>query len=253
MKHWISFSGGLGSAASALIAHFHGYHFELVMADTGIEDEDLWRFSDDVAKFVGKEIIVLRTGKTPWSVFEEKRWIGNTRTAHCSEVLKTAPVRRFLDQFADPLDPLVLGMKFGELDRIDRAKEKWQPRPVKSLLCDHGWNNFTVSEVFALIGIKIPRLYEMGFLHNNCGGFCCKAGLKQFATLLETMPGRYAHHEAEMEKTMASIGETARPFLRKVVDGKTTYLTLREFREKYESGEIKVSPYDHGGCGCFTD
>jgi 3'-phosphoadenosine 5'-phosphosulfate sulfotransferase (PAPS reductase)/FAD synthetase len=253
MTHWISFSGGLGSAASALIAKIHDYDFEMIMADTAIEDEDLWRFSDDVARFVGKELIILRTGKTPWDVYEEKRWIGNTRTAHCSEVLKTIPVRQFLDKFAKPDDPLVLGMNFGELDRIDRARSKWSPRPVKSLLCDYGWGDFTIREAFSLIGIEIPRLYKMGFPHNNCGGFCCKAGLKQFATLLDHMPDRFAEHETRMENTMQAIGGTAKPFLRKTSNGETNYLTLREFREGYEVGDIKPGTYDYGGCGCFTE
>lgn len=253
MKHWISFSGGIGSAASAVIAHIEGYDFEMVMADTGIEDDDLWRFSNDVATLLKKELIVLRTGKTPWDVYEEKRYIGNTRTAHCSTVLKTDPVMRFLNKYASVGDPLVLGMNLGELDRIDRASEKWNPRPVKSLIVDHKWTQNDCRNYFQFMGIKLPRLYDMGFPHNNCGGFCCKAGLTQFATLLREMPERFEQHSRQMRKTMKAIGPTAKPFLRKVIDGKTHYLTLDEFREKVQSGELTVSSFDYGGCGCFTD
>ena len=54
----VSFSGGIGSAASALVAHENELEFQCVFADTLIEDEDLHRFMDDVARVIGKECIL---------------------------------------------------------------------------------------------------------------------------------------------------------------------------------------------------
>ena len=76
MTYQISFSGGMGSAVSALVAYENGLDFNLIFADTLIEDEDLYRFNQDVAKAVGKEIIQLTDGRTPWDVYIDKRWIG---------------------------------------------------------------------------------------------------------------------------------------------------------------------------------
>ena len=101
MKYQISFSGGLGSGISALIAFEKGVDFNLIFADTLIEDEDLYRFNSDIARAVGKEIITLTDGRTPWDVFVDKRWIGNSRTAHCSTELKTKPVKAWLDANSD--------------------------------------------------------------------------------------------------------------------------------------------------------
>lgn len=123
MTYQISFSGGLGSGISALVAHEKGLDFNLIFADTLIEDEDLYRFNNDIAKAVGKEIITLTDGRTPWDVYIDKRWIGNTRTAHCSTELKTKPVMKWLEENAAPDDPLVLGMDMSELDRIERAQK----------------------------------------------------------------------------------------------------------------------------------
>jgi len=36
-------------------------------------------------------------------------------------------------------------------------------------------------------GIALPRLYGLGFSHNNCGGFCIKAGQANFKLLLEIL------------------------------------------------------------------
>lgn len=253
MKYQISFSGGLGSGISALVAHEKGLDFNLIFADTLIEDEDLYRFNDDIARAVGKTVITLKDGRTPWDVYIDKRWIGNTRTAHCSTELKTKPVMNWLAENASSEDPLVLGMDMSELDRIERASRNWAPRPVVSLL-----NEFQVWRpeydlILNRYGIKKPRLYSQGYEHNNCGGFCCKAGLVQFERLYRTNPERYAYHEAEMERALAEIGNTARPFLRKVNKGETEYLSLRNFRHQLEAGTAELPMFDATGCGCFTD
>ena len=252
MTYQISFSGGKGSAVTALLAHRNGLDFNLLFADTGIEDEDLHRFNADVARAVGREIIRLVDGRTPWDVYIDRKWIGNTRTAHCSTELKTKPVMAWLDANAAPDDPLVLGMDWAEMDRIERAAEAWRPRPVVSLLNKYKVYRWQHDLILAEHGIKPPRLYAQGFLHNNCGGFCCKAGQSQFVRLLASNPERYALHESEMERAMAAIGETARPFLRVTTNAGLQYMTLREFRQHIEAGG-QTDLFSDSGCGCFTE
>jgi hypothetical protein len=253
MKYQISFSGGMGSAISAIIAHEQKLDFNLIFADTLIEDEDLYRFNDDVSRAIGKPIICLADGRTPWDVYIDKRWIGNSRTAHCSTELKAKPVKAWLDANAAPDDPLVLGMDWSEMDRIERAQKNYAPRPVVSLLNDYRVSRENFDGILDRYGIKKPRLYGYGYPHNNCGGFCCKAGLTQFERLYRTNPERYAYHEAEMERAMAEIGPTAKPFLRMVSGGETEYVTLVGFREHLDRGTAELPMFDAEGCGCFTD
>ena len=252
MTYQISFSGGMGSAVSALIAHEIGVDFNLIFADTLIEDEDLYRFNDDIAKAVGKEIIHLKDGRTPWDVYIDKRWIGNSRTAHCSTELKTKPVKAWLDENANPDDPLILGMDYSEIDRLERAQKNWD-RPVRSLIIENKIYRPKFEWYLDKYGIEKPRLYQQGYEHNNCGGFCCKAGLVQFERLYRTNPDRFAYHEAEMERAMAAIGKTAKPFLRKVHNTETQYITLKEFRDELDSQTLELPMFDDSGCGCFTD
>lgn len=251
----ISFSGGMGSAISALAAHKAGLPFRLIFADTNMEDPDLYRFIHDVAKAVDHELIILGDGRTPWDVFEARKFIGNTRTAHCSSILKTEVVRRWLDEHTAPDEPLVLGMDWSEMDRIERARAVWEPRPVVSLLIDLKVTRPTYARYLEEYGIAEPRLYGLGFPHNNCGGACVKQGLAGWATLLEKLPAVFDAAEKRMEQAMITIGPTARPFLRKTINGVTHYLTLRQFREMYQAGEIQIDPYEDGAgsCGCFTD
>ena len=45
-------------------------------------------------------------------------------------------------------------------------------------------------------GLVVPRLYRLGFAHNNCGGECVKGGQAQWIRLLRIFPDRYARAEA---------------------------------------------------------
>jgi hypothetical protein len=252
VTYQISFSGGQGSAVSALLALEKDLDFNLIFADTLIEDEDLHRFSADVARACGKEIIHLQDGRTPWEVFIKQRFIGNSRKAKCSTDLKTKPFKKWLKKYAAPTDPLVLGMGWEEMDRIDRARARWEPRPVVSLLADFRVFRWQYDSILKRHGIKLPRLYRVGFEHNNCGGFCVKAGQQHFARLLAWNPGRYRFHEDEMERAMEAIGPTAKPFLKRTVGGETEYLTLRQFRQFIEGGGEAELDFA-AGCGCFSE
>lgn len=252
-KYIISSSGGLGSAISALICHMHKLDYEMVFADTLIEDEDLYRFLHDIERVTGKEIVWLKDGRTPWDVFIDNKFIGNSRIAHCSQELKTATIFKCMNENCQPSDKPVLGMDMSEIDRIERAQKNWHPREVVSLL-----NNFRIwrhqyDAILKHFGLTKPRLYELGFPHNNCGGFCVRAGLKQFATLLKWFPKRFLFHENEEQRAIAAIGPTARPFLRYSENYKTEYITLREFRQLVEKGLFKPKLYEASGCACFVD
>lgn len=112
------------------------------------------------------------------------------------------------------------------------------------------WDKRRMLRELSALGIKIPRLYSMGFPHNNCGGFCVKAGQAHFAHLLKTMPERYAFHEAEEEKLRMVVGDYA--ILRDRTGGTTKALTLRELRERIAAGK-QFDSLEWGGCGCATD
>ncbi len=108
-------------------------------------------------------------------------------------------------------------------------------------------------------GIAVPRLYSMGFPHNNCGGFCIKAGQAHFKLLLEKMPERYLYHEGKEEELRQYLKANPREtgtwdvsILRDRSGGETKTLTLRELRRRVEGGK-EIDCDDWGGCGCFMD
>lgn len=267
-----SVSGGLASAANAILAARAGVKYIMVFADTTIEDDDLHRFLYDLETYLGQPIIRLKDGRDPWDVFVDVQFIGNSQTAHCSKFLKTAQVKKFADAVCDPDDPIILGMYPDEQDRLDRAIANWLPRPIRSRLIEQRVYPRDVERiVIEEAGIKKPRLYDMGFPHNNCGGMCVRAGQGQFARLLDLRPALYAKQEQRNEYARKSIeaknavriangnyrGKNEKGivggFIRVTRNGDTEYLHMKEFRERVQSGELIPARYEMGGCGCFVD
>jgi 3'-phosphoadenosine 5'-phosphosulfate sulfotransferase (PAPS reductase)/FAD synthetase len=243
----VSLSGGTGSFASACLAHEAGLDFRMVFADTLIEDEDLYRLLDDIEGSLGREIVRLQDGRTPWQVFHDRKFIGNSKTAHCSQILKRDVIRRWLDA-NEPDATLILGMGLDEPERMERAVRQWAPRKVASLLAMVGWSRQDAEDCYRRYGIKRPRLYGMGFLHNNCGGFCVRGGQGAFAHLLRHFPERFAWHEGQEAAALAAI-EGAKPILRDRCGGSTKGMTMARFREIEAS---TADLFDWGACGCFS-
>lgn len=255
MKHVVMFSGGVSSwAAARRVADRHGTaDLTLLFSDTKIEDVDLYRFIHEAAANIGVPLTVIADGRTPWEVFRDVRMIGNSRIDPCSRVLKRELLDRWRNANCDPSDTTVyLGISWDEVQRLDRVRSRVGPWTYEAPMCEKPYLEKRDMLRLALSqGLRPPRLYDLGFPHNNCGGFCVKAGQAQFKLLLKTMPERYAAHEAEEEKMRTMLGANV-SVMRDRTGGESRPLTMREFRERIEAkGEVDL--FDWGGCGCAVD
>jgi hypothetical protein len=259
LKHVVMYSGGIGSwaAANRVVEQVGDEKVLLLFADVCMEDEDLYRFLDETVQQLGVELVRISDGRNPWQVFRDKRYIGNSRVDPCSQILKRELCFSWLGRHCDPKETQVyLGMDWTEIHRYERAKPYWEPWEIHAPLCEEPYvTKFELLDRLRQMGIRPPRLYEMGFLHNNCGGFCIKAGQSQFRHLLQTMPERYAYHEQEEELLRQYLDKNV-AILRRKVAGKTIPLTLRQLRLEIENTGSRPQSSDEeewGGCGCFTD
>lgn len=256
-KHWHIVQFGGGAASFAVAAHVVEKYGEentiLLFCDTLIEDEDLYRFTFETVKILGCYFYYCKDGRDPWQVFEDVRYMGNTRTAHCSQILKKELARIIIDQDFGPENcTLYFGFDWKESHRHDKAVNNWLPYNVVSPLCAPPF--LSRQQVFNVLddyGIEPPELYGLGFTHNNCGGFCVRAGQAHFANLLKTKPKLYAYHEGKQEALFKLI-PTTKPFLRMTINKVLTYLSLKQFRKHIQCGS-SFDKLDFGGCGCFSD
>jgi hypothetical protein len=257
------FSGGLGSwLAVRRVADEHGTdNLVPLFADVASgrsphvgEDEDAYRFIREAAADVGAELVTVSDGRDIWQVFHDDRFLGNTRLANCSKFLKQKPCREWLEANRDPADTTVyVGIDWTELQRLPAIEAGWAPYRVEAPMTEAPYlDRADMIAACERAGIDVPRLYRAGFPHNNCGGFCVRAGQAQMELLMREHPERYAFHEAEEQKLRDHLGKDV-AVLRDRTGGTLTPLTLRGFRERIEDQPNLFDPLDYGGCGCFVD
>lgn len=254
MKHIVMFSGGVNSwaAAKRVAAQQGTANLTLLFADTGIEDEDLYRFLKEAATNVGGTFVRIAEGRTPWQVFFDKRFMANSRVDPCSRILKRELLDKWLKENCDPANTrIAMGFDWSEGHRMERMLsyggpwQRWAPLLEKPYI-----GKTQMLDMLRVEGIEPPRLYALGFQHNNCGGTCVKAGQAAWALLLRTFPDRYRQWEENEERFRALISQGVSILIDRRGDGVKKPLTLKTFRESLQCG-AQYDMFDWGSCGCF--
>lgn len=256
--HVVMFSGGLGSwLAAKRVAAKHGTDdLTLLFADVSsgrskhaAEDADTYRFLTEAAEDVGGKLVRVRSGRDIWQVFHDDRFLGNSRLANCSKFLKQQPCREWLEAHADPRTTIVyVGIDWSERHRLPAIERGWSPYPVRAPMTETPHlDHDQMKAACTAAGITLPRLYRAGYPHNNCGGFCVRAGQSQMRKLLVENPERYAFHEAEEQRLREYLGKDVAILSDRSKsvreancreDGSVPTrvpLTLRAFRERLEA------------------
>lgn len=248
-------SGGLASwaACKRAAAKYGTESMTLVFCDTMYEDADLYRFLPEAAANIGAPLVTIADGRNQWQTFHDERYLGNSRADPCSKLLKREPFDRWVkDNYRPETCVRIIGMLYDERDRHERLQARLSPWRVESPLLEPPYlNQRMLAELCREEGMEPPRLYGLGFKHNNCGGRCVKAGQAQWKRLLEVLPERY--HECERaEQAMRDYLGKDVTILSEQRDGVKRNLSLRVLRERIETGG-QCDMFDLGGCGCMVD
>lgn len=233
--HIVLISGGLSSfeVGIRVIKKFGKENTRLWFFDTLIEDEDVYRFLRDSQSVFGKEIEIYRDGRNPWQVFRDERFIGNSRVPLCNRVLKREVLEKLLKRcFPQKNVTLYLGYDYFETKRMERSKRIWNKKgygvefPLKS---PPFYNKSELISLIKKVRLLIPKLYCNGFSHNNCGGACVQAGIRQWSKLWREFPERYIWHEEQEEITRCFLNKDV-SILRDRRNNNTKPLTLKQLR-----------------------
>ncbi|RBO78294.1 hypothetical protein DFR74_1571 [Nocardia puris] len=202
-------SGGIGSFTTAIrvIERFGPAEVTLLFADTLAEDPDLYRFLSDAVDYLSVPFVRVCDGRTPWKVFADTRYLGNSRIAPCSRHLKQVPCRRWLTANTDPADTvLYVGLDSTESRREPGVVRGWAPWHVEFPMLEAPFlTKDQMLEDCRARGLIPPRLYDLGYSHNNCGGVCVRAGQRQWRHTLRLFPDRFAdaeRHEAALRRVL---------------------------------------------------
>lgn len=231
---------------------------ELSLDDLGCERRKaaLSELRRDVMKRI-PGLVWIADGRHPWEVFEYKRFIGNSSLDPCSLYLKRQLIDEWHRHNCDPIKTVCyVGIDWSEKHRFIGTEKR---AGIEKRTRDAGWTYkapliappfLTKEGVLKWLddeGVKPPRAYGLGFPHNNCGGFCVKAGIAHFALFYRQWPQRFAWHEHWEEKLRATLGDYS--MLKDRRGGIQKSLPLRKLRERIESGEC-FGNEEWGGCGC---
>ena len=257
MHHVVMFSSGIGSwaAAKAVVATYGTENTTLLFMDTQIEDDDNYRFLHEAAANTGASLQIIADGRNVFDIFKSVKFMGNSRIDPCSRILKRELADAWIaDNFTPDTVTMHVGIDWTEEHRFITLARRKLPWIYEAPLCKEPYM-LTKAQMLSWAeaeGLKPPRMYSYGFQHANCGGFCIKSGQKQFKLLYQHFPDRYLAYEQQEQSVYDHIG-SQHPFLRKVINGTLTYLSMREFREQYLDPDNAIDEFDYGGCGCFSD
>jgi hypothetical protein len=261
MKHFISLSGGTASAVAAdrVLTRYGRNDTVLWFADTMWEDEDLYRFLSDLEAYWEKTIVRYTNGQTPLEVASKKSIIPNNKIAPCSLELKIKPGLEFVAKLAKEGPVTVhMGLDFTEMHRGAKPKESYESIEGVSFDLPLLWKpiaNPPHRKVTESWGIKTPRLYDLGFPHNNCGGRCVRQGIREWVRLKATFPERFKEVKEWEAAQRAKGGPRAKYSIAKNQSGSKVFsLPLDELERRYAQGQqlfLGSEPSQEDAFGCF--
>lgn len=258
------FSGGAGSAfvANHMVQTYGKENCILFFTNTLWEDDDNYRFMEEISNHIGLEITERIDGRTPEEVFYDERFLGNARLAKCSEELKVRQTILFLeDELRNQknLEPILyFGIGPHESHRAVNLKEFYEHFPLDPIE-----TRFPLIDLFredldakGIIrdewGIELPRMYNIveqlaekennenaklalkygikGFSHANCAGRCVRGGFQHYALLYAIWPERYREQEEMEERFRASFKKNV-----SILKKNGGSYTMKEFREVMEA------------------
>lgn len=269
LRYVVSLSSGAGSAAAAdVILQRHGkQNVDLVFADTLWEDDDNYRFLRDLSAYWQKPIKILRDGRTPLQVFEDAQLVPNDMFAPCTSKLKIKLLVGYVKNLiADGHMPVMVighgakdarprraGQVYHARGRLHSPIRNWSKvgalvsypllPPIKlysddgSILSYDGVPIDPQDYVKYTMGIDLPRMYQQGYSHANCGGRCVKQGIKDWKRTLEHHPARFAEVEAWEAQMRKDERFADRTILTRVVDGERVNYPLSQLREDVRNAD----------------
>lgn len=213
------FSCGASSAVAAKMAvEKYGDSCEVLYCDTlKHEHPDNGRFMDDVSRWIGVEIKVIKSEKYEdiFDVFDRTGYLVGVAGARCTTELK----KKVRMAYQRPDDIQVFGLTADEGGRIQRFESRNSNLDLDWILQDEGITKDDCYRIVAQAGIQLPMMYRLGYNNNNCIG-CVKGQMGYWNKIRRDFPDafqRMAKQERKMGvaicKTYAGDGKRKRVFL----------------------------------------
>jgi len=235
------FSCGVASAIAVqkTIEKYGKTHNILVVNNPVKEEhEDNIRFKNDIAKWLGIEIIEAKSKEYPSAsiidVFEKRKYISGVAGAPCTKYLKKQA--RYEFEMEHKIDFHVLGFTLEEKNRFERFT-KFERENTIGILIDEKLTKFDCFDILHRAGIERPKIYDLGFPNANCIG-CVKSQSPTYWNLVREKFPEVFEQRAEQSRRIGA----------RLVKYKGKRIFLDELEPTAKGGKIKTWE-----CGIFCD
>lgn len=198
------FSCGVASAAATGFALADYPALIPVYCETNSEHLDNMRFLKDCQKWLGIEVQCLHGDYADiWDVFEKTRFLVGPSGARCTVELKKIPRQRFTKKD----DVQIFGFCWDERKRAERFHANNFEIDARFPLIENKITHADCLDIISKAGIALPRMYELGYEHNNCIG-CVKGGAGYWNRIRRDFPNvfdRMASLERRLNRTICKV------------------------------------------------
>lgn len=203
---WFSCGAASAVAAKLTIEQFGRENVRVVNNPIAEEDPDNRRFLRDVEQWLGVEIEIATALKFPAGsareVWEKERGMSFPHGAPCTKWLKKR-ARQDWEAF-NSFDYLVLGFTAEERRRFDNFKLTERDN-ILPILIAAGLTKAGCAAHLHRAGIRLPRVYSMGYPNANCIG-CVKATSPTYWNLVRhTHPDVFADRAEQSRRLGAKL------------------------------------------------
>lgn len=237
---WFSCGAASAVAAKMTVERYPDAEVRVLNNPVSEEDSDNLRFLKDVETWLGVNVERVTASKYPNAsareVWERRKFMSGPKGAPCTLELKKAARQEWESHSA--VDWHVLGFTADEERRHARfiLSERANVIPV---LIDAGITKQDCYRILTEAGLKLPRVYEMGYPNANCIG-CVKA----------TSPTYWNHVRANHPEVFADRAEQSRRLGAKLVRVKNKRMFLDELDPLTKGRAIKGMDFE---CGIFCE
>lgn len=195
----------LSAGVSSFIAGYLAKDVDkFIYIDIADQHPDSLRFIHDCETVLGLPVEILRN-ETYCSVDEvcrAHRYINGVGGAKCTQALKKRVRKKWED--AHKNEPLVYvwGMDVNEKHRAERIIEAMDWCEHEFPLIERGLTKEEAHGICAKLGVKRPKMYDLGYSNNNCIG-CVKGGKGYWNKIRVDFPGVF-NSRAKMERDIGA-------------------------------------------------
>lgn len=247
---WVSWGAASIVAARETIRLFRDTHeVVLVNCDTrSSEHPDNYRFSEEVQEWLAWPIKTLKSGdyKDVDDVFRRTRYMSGPTGARCTVELK----KKLRHEFAKPEDLHVWGFTAEEWKRCREFRVRNPELHNLFLLAACGITKPDCLNIIASAGIRLPRMYELGFDNNNCPG-CVKASSPWYwAHVREHFPEVFARRCVQSRELGVRLVQCTNECVKRLAPGVKPHGNKRRiFLDELPEGSFTKGRGENLSCG----